>query len=54
VPLPLAEGAERFVTLYLVFADRETTGPGALQLAQIIRQRVAEQSAGAQQTPGLT
>lgn len=41
-PLPLIEGAERFVTLYLVFADRATTGPGAEHLARIIRARVAD------------
>jgi len=41
-PLPLVEGAERFVTLYLVFADRAATGPGALRLAEIIRSRIAE------------
>jgi DNA-binding transcriptional LysR family regulator len=38
-PLPLREGAERVVQLYLVFADREATGPGALRLAEIIRER---------------
>jgi DNA-binding transcriptional LysR family regulator len=46
-PLPLTEGAERFVTLYLVYADREATGPGARRLAEIIRQRVAAHLAGA-------
>jgi DNA-binding transcriptional LysR family regulator len=37
-PLPLREGAERFVELYLVFADRDAAGPGTLRLAQIIRE----------------
>ena len=37
-PLPLREGAERHATLYLVFADRDTAGPGARRLAQIIRE----------------
>lgn len=46
-PLPLTEGAERFVTLYLVYADREATGPGARRLAEIIRSRVAAQLEGA-------
>ena len=41
VPLPLEEGGERFTTLYLVFADRDTTGPGTLRLVEIIRARVA-------------
>ena len=41
VPLPLAEGRERFVTLYLIFADADTAGPGARRLAEILRTRVA-------------
>jgi DNA-binding transcriptional LysR family regulator len=36
-PLPLREGAERHATLYLVFADRDTAGPGAQRLARIIQ-----------------
>ncbi len=42
-PLPLREGGERWGALYLVFADRDYAGPGALRLAQIIRDQVAEQ-----------
>jgi DNA-binding transcriptional LysR family regulator len=42
-PLPLLEGGERWGDLYLVFADRDYAGPGALRLAQIIREHVAEQ-----------
>ncbi|MFO1466236.1 MAG: LysR family transcriptional regulator [Steroidobacteraceae bacterium] len=42
VPLPLREGAERRVTLYLMFADRDAAGPGARLLAQIIQRRVQE------------
>jgi DNA-binding transcriptional LysR family regulator len=42
-PLPLREGGERWGELYLVFADRDYAGPGAQRLAQIIRERVAEQ-----------
>ncbi|MDP9013336.1 MAG: LysR family transcriptional regulator [Pseudomonadota bacterium] len=42
-PLPLREGAERWGDLYLVFADRDYAGPGALRLAQIIREHVTEQ-----------
>ena len=41
-PLPLREGGERFVELYLVYADREATGPGALRLAEIIRETTAD------------
>ena len=39
----LREGGERWVELYLVFADRDYAGPGALRLAEIIRAHVAEQ-----------
>lgn len=41
--LPLREGAERFASLYLVFADRESAGPGTLRLAEILRERIAEE-----------
>ena len=41
--LPLREGGERWRDLYLVFADRDYAGPGALRLAQIIRQHLREQ-----------
>ncbi len=46
--LPLREGGERAGDLYLVFADRDYAGPGALRLAAIIREHVAEQSRGVQ------
>ena len=36
--LPLREGGERFVELYLVHADRDAAGPGTQRLAQIIRE----------------
>ena len=42
-PLPLREGGTRWGDLYLVFADRDYAGPGALRLAEIIRARIAEQ-----------
>ncbi len=48
-PLPLREGAERFATLYLVFADREAAGPGTRAMAQIIRDRVASECRRAEQ-----
>jgi len=41
VPLPLAEGRERFATLYLIYADADTAGPGTRRLAEILRARVA-------------
>ena len=41
-PVPLREGAERHGTLYLVFADRDAAGPGALRLAEILRRDVAD------------
>ena len=40
--LSLTEGAERFATLYLVYADREAAGPGTRRLVEIIREQVAE------------
>ena len=42
-PLPLREGAERTGTLYLMFADREAAGPGALRLAELIRENVKQE-----------
>jgi DNA-binding transcriptional LysR family regulator len=41
LPLPLEEGSERFVALYLIFADRDTIGPGTRRLVEIIRERTA-------------
>ncbi|MDX1434831.1 MAG: LysR family transcriptional regulator [Gammaproteobacteria bacterium] len=41
VPLPLREGAEKYATLYLIFADRESAGPGIIRLAEIIRETVS-------------
>src|SRR5271154_3581330 len=42
-PLPLREGGERWAELYLVFADLDYAGPGALRLAEIIREHVGGQ-----------
>jgi DNA-binding transcriptional LysR family regulator len=47
VPLPLAEGSERFATLYLIYADADTAGPGTRRLAEILRTRIAESCAAA-------
>lgn len=38
--LQLREGAARYVTIYLIFADADAVRPGARRLADIIRQRV--------------
>ena len=46
-PLPLREGSERVGQLYLVYADRESAGPGTLRLAQIIQQVVKAECASA-------
>jgi DNA-binding transcriptional LysR family regulator len=40
--LPMRDGQERRVQLYLVFADREGAGPGALRLAEILREESAK------------
>lgn len=41
-PLPLQEGGDRFVQLYLVLADRDNAGPGVLRMAQILRDVVSQ------------
>jgi DNA-binding transcriptional LysR family regulator len=35
-PLPMLEGGSRLIPLYLVFADRDTAGPGTRLLADIL------------------
>lgn len=45
-PLPLQEGGERFVELYLVLADPEFAGPGVCRLADIIGETVHTESLG--------
>ena len=42
----LVEGAERFVTLYLVYADAQAAGPGARRLAAILAEQVAGTAGG--------
>jgi DNA-binding transcriptional LysR family regulator len=42
VRLPLAEGAERHATLYLVVADAELAGPGTLRLAALLREHTRQ------------
>lgn len=52
--LPLREGAERWATLYLIFADRDATGPGTLRMAELIRTGIAEQCPKARLIDGAT
>ncbi|WP_028081785.1 LysR family transcriptional regulator [Solimonas soli] len=40
--LPMREGGERYIELYLVFADRDYPGRGAWRLAEIIREQVRD------------
>jgi DNA-binding transcriptional LysR family regulator len=51
-PLALREGAERFGTLYLVYADRDAAGPGARRAADIIMEEV-ERTCKKARSPGL-
>lgn len=44
--LPLRGGNERNASMYLTFADRDITGPGARRLAEIIRQRLKDYMEG--------
>ncbi len=37
--LPMREGGERRITLYLTFADRDYAGPGTQRLAEILREQ---------------
>ena len=39
----MREGKERWAELYLVYADRDYAGPGALRLAELLRERVAQE-----------
>jgi DNA-binding transcriptional LysR family regulator len=41
-PLPLREGREQWAQLYLLYADRDQTAPGALRLAEIIRAETSQ------------
>ena len=41
-PLPLTEGGERAVELYLILAEPELAGPAALQLKHCLQQAVAQ------------
>lgn len=41
-PLPLREGAVRHGTLHLIYADRDTSGPGARRLGEILQSTTAQ------------
>ena len=45
-PLPLREGKERWVDIYLVVADPDFAGPGVRRLADLLRERVQTACAG--------
>ena len=45
--LALRDGRERTIECYLIFPDRDATGPGTLRLAQIIREHIAKRCAEA-------
>lgn len=45
-PLPLKEGAERIVMLYLVLANGDAAGPGTRELAGIVQRQVREACSG--------
>lgn len=42
-PVALRDGGERYAELYLVFADRDSAGPGTLRLAEIIRESIVSE-----------
>ena len=46
VPLPLREGGERWITLYLAAGDPDAAGPGTRRLAELLRNGVADARAG--------
>ena len=49
--LPMREGKERWAELYLVYADRDYAGPGALRLAELLREQVAQQCRNLKHAP---
>jgi DNA-binding transcriptional LysR family regulator len=40
--IPLSGGSDRFAQLYLVYADREAAGPGAIHLGKILKTEAAK------------
>lgn len=47
--VPMREGAERHVTLYLIYGDRDALGPAGRRLTEIIRQQAKATGAAAAQ-----
>ena len=45
-PLPMREGAERVVPLYIVYSNRDEAGPGVLRLAQLLHERTRDECRG--------
>lgn len=43
--LPLREGQERVIQLYVIFADRDYAGPGTLRLVELLREMVSSECA---------
>lgn len=52
-PLPLKEGSERYVELYLVLAAPDFAGPGVRRLAEILRESVVELCPSGAAAPSL-
>jgi hypothetical protein len=50
-PLPLREGRERYAELYLVYANRDSAGPGALRLGEIIKETTKQACTSQQPNP---
>ena len=48
-PLRLAEGRERFATVYLMLADSDLAGPATRRLATLLRERTASHSTDSSQ-----
>ena len=46
--LPMREGRERYVELYLVYANRESAGPGVLRLGEIVQETTKRACAAAE------
>ncbi|HVL59670.1 MAG TPA: LysR family transcriptional regulator, partial [Burkholderiaceae bacterium] len=53
-PLALQPAAERYVELHLIFASRDTAGPGVLRLAQRIHETVRRRCASPSAEPDAT
>ena len=52
--LPMREGQQRLITLYLIFADRDYAGPGLLRLAEILRETALASGTGREAPAAVT